>query len=146
MARLLVMAGHIRRGEIEAFEAALLLCDLRGFTDLSNRLPGSRVLELLDSYFDRILPAITREGGEVIKFMGDAVLAAGLIAGLVPVLRAGGGISGGSGSGGTVLPLLAIGPVLLLEHLWSHMQSSATLLRIAICSQRLWREIRPYLH
>ncbi|WGG58358.1 adenylate/guanylate cyclase domain-containing protein [Brucella intermedia] len=70
-----VMAGHIRRGEIEAFEAALLLCDLRGFTDLSNRLPGSRVLELLDSYFDRILPAITREGGEVIKFMGDAVLA-----------------------------------------------------------------------
>lgn len=44
-----------------------------------------------------------------------AVLAAGLIAGLVPVLRAGGGISGGSGSGGTALPLLAIGPVLLLE-------------------------------
>ena len=70
-----ILAGHIRRGEIESMEAALLLCDLRGFTELSNRLPGSTVLGLLNAYFDKVLPAITREGGEVLKFMGDAVLA-----------------------------------------------------------------------
>jgi adenylate cyclase len=70
-----VMAGHIRRGEVETLEAALMLCDLRGFTELSNRLPGERVLDLLNAYFDRVVPAITHSGGEVIKFMGDAVLA-----------------------------------------------------------------------
>jgi adenylate cyclase len=70
-----VLAGRVRRGQIETLEAALLLCDLRGFTELSNRLPGERVLALLDAYFDRVVPAITAEGGEILKFMGDAVLA-----------------------------------------------------------------------
>ncbi|MDR9807816.1 adenylate/guanylate cyclase domain-containing protein [Rhizobium hidalgonense] len=70
-----ILAGRIRRDEIESMQAALLLCDLRGFTELSNRLPGSTALGLLNAYFDRIIPAITREGGELLKFMGDAVLA-----------------------------------------------------------------------
>ena len=69
-----VMAGRIRRGEVETLEAALLLCDMRGFTAMSNRLPGLRVIQLLDAYFDCVVPAITEAGGEVIKFMGDAVL------------------------------------------------------------------------
>ncbi|MBX4891942.1 adenylate/guanylate cyclase domain-containing protein [Rhizobium bangladeshense] len=70
-----ILAGRVRRGEIESMQAALLLCDLRGFTELSNQLPGSTVLGLLNAYFDRIVPAITSEGGELLKFMGDAVLA-----------------------------------------------------------------------
>jgi adenylate cyclase len=70
-----VLAGHIQRGEVETLEAALMLCDLRGFTELSNRLPSERVLQLLNAYFDCVVPAITQAGGEVIKFMGDAVLA-----------------------------------------------------------------------
>jgi adenylate cyclase len=70
-----VLAGHIRRGEVETLEAALMLCDLRGFTELSNRLPSERVLQLLNAYFDCVVPAIIQAGGEVIKFMGDAVLA-----------------------------------------------------------------------
>jgi adenylate cyclase len=70
-----ILAGHIRRGNVETMEAALLLCDLRGFTDLSNRLPGTRMLKLLDIYFDRIVPPIVEGGGEILKFMGDAVLA-----------------------------------------------------------------------
>ena len=70
-----VLEGHIRRGEVETLEAALMLCDLRGFTELSNRLPSKRVLQLLDAYFDCVVPAINEAGGEVIKFMGDAVLA-----------------------------------------------------------------------
>jgi adenylate cyclase len=70
-----ILAGRIRQGEIETMEAALLLCDLRGFTELSNRLADDKVLELLNAYFDIVVPAITGQGGEVLKFMGDAVLA-----------------------------------------------------------------------
>jgi adenylate cyclase len=70
-----ILAGHVQRGDIETLEAALMICDLRGFTDLSNRHPEARVLELLNIYFDQIVPAITDAGGEILKFMGDAVLA-----------------------------------------------------------------------
>jgi adenylate cyclase len=70
-----ILAGHIRRGSVETLETALLLCDLRGFTDLSNRLSSAHILKLLDTYFDHIIPPIIAGGGEVLKFMGDAVLA-----------------------------------------------------------------------
>jgi adenylate cyclase len=70
-----ILAGHVRRGDVETLEAALMICDLRGFTDLSNRHPAERTLELLNVYFDQIVPAITDAGGEILKFMGDAVLA-----------------------------------------------------------------------
>ena len=70
-----ILAGQIRRGQLESLEAALLLCDLRGFTELSNRLPAERVAQLLDVYFDRLVPVIIGHGGEIVKFMGDAVLA-----------------------------------------------------------------------
>jgi adenylate cyclase len=70
-----ILAGHVRRGDVETLEAALLLCDLRDFTALSNRLPVGRVLELLNDYFDCVVPAIVNGGGEILKFMGDAVLA-----------------------------------------------------------------------
>jgi adenylate cyclase len=70
-----ILAGGTRRGQTESLEAALLLCDLRDFTGLSNRLPGDQVLELLNGYFDRVIPSIVDAGGEVLKFMGDAVLA-----------------------------------------------------------------------
>ncbi len=70
-----ILAGKIRQGEIETMQAALLLCDMKGFTELSNRLPDEKVLELLNAYFDVVIPAITGNGGEVLKFMGDAALA-----------------------------------------------------------------------
>lgn len=70
-----ILAGHIRRGQMETLHTALMLCDMRGFTSLSNRLPGARMLELLDLYFDQVLPAVAGAGGEILKFMGDAVLA-----------------------------------------------------------------------
>jgi adenylate cyclase len=56
-------------------DAALFLCDLRGFTALSDRLPSDRVLALLNVYFDQVVPVIEAAGGEILKFMGDAVLA-----------------------------------------------------------------------
>ena len=70
-----ILAGHIRRGDVETLDAALMLCDLRGFTALSNQLPEEGVLELLNAYFDRVIPAIVDSDGEILKFMGDAVLA-----------------------------------------------------------------------
>jgi adenylate cyclase len=70
-----ILAGHVQRGDVETIEAALMLCDMRDFTGISNRLPSERVLGLLNGYFDQVLPAISRHGGEVLKFIGDAVLA-----------------------------------------------------------------------
>jgi adenylate cyclase len=70
-----ILAGRIRQGEIETMEAALLLCNLHDFTELSNRLPADRALELLDVYFEMVVPAIMHQGGEVLKFTDDGVLA-----------------------------------------------------------------------
>jgi adenylate cyclase len=70
-----VLAGQIRRGQVESLEAALMICDLRDYTEVTNCLPGGKVLELLDSYFHRVVPAITEGGGEIVKFMSGAVLA-----------------------------------------------------------------------
>ena len=70
-----ILAGYVRRGHVESLNAALMLCDMRGFTALSDRLPETRVLELLNIYFDQIVPPIVEAGGEILKFMGDAVLA-----------------------------------------------------------------------
>jgi adenylate cyclase len=70
-----ILSGHTRRGDVESLEAALMFCDMRGFTELSNRLPGERVLELLNIYFDQVIPAVTEGGGEILKFMGDGMLA-----------------------------------------------------------------------
>ena len=53
----------------------MLLCDLRGFTAWSGAQPCAQVIAMLNGYFDRVVPAITDAGGEVVKFMGDAVLA-----------------------------------------------------------------------
>jgi adenylate cyclase len=70
-----ILAGHIRRGDMQLVDAALMFCDLRGFTQLSNRVANARIIELLNLYFDQIVPAINAEGGEVLKFMGDGILA-----------------------------------------------------------------------
>ncbi|MBV8472986.1 MAG: adenylate/guanylate cyclase domain-containing protein [Hyphomicrobiales bacterium] len=70
-----VLDGHIRRGHVETLQAALFMCDLRDFTRMSNRLPPAEVLDRLNGYFDQVVPAITARGGEILKFMGDAVLA-----------------------------------------------------------------------
>lgn len=70
-----VLSGHVRRGDVETLEAALMFCDMHGFTDLSNRLSSERVLELLNIYFDEVVPSVTQCGGEILKFMGDGLLA-----------------------------------------------------------------------
>ena len=70
-----VLDGRIRREDTETISAAVWMSDLRGFTALSDRLPADMLLELLGDYFTVVVAAVREEGGEVLKFIGDAVLA-----------------------------------------------------------------------
>jgi len=70
-----VLQGQIKRGSGETIRAAIWFSDLKSFTALSERLPGQMLIDTLNAYFDAITPAIKTEGGEVLKFIGDAVLA-----------------------------------------------------------------------
>lgn len=70
-----IMDGQIRRGHTETMHAAIWLSDLRGFTALSDRLPAETVVDILNHYFDCQVTAIREHGGEVLKYMGDGLLA-----------------------------------------------------------------------
>ena len=76
-----ILAGHIRRGDIEEIHAAIWLSDMRGFTALADSLPPSVLIDLLNRYFDCQVPVILEHGAEVLKFMGDGLLAIFAIAG-----------------------------------------------------------------
>ncbi|MFO0988718.1 MAG: adenylate/guanylate cyclase domain-containing protein [Alphaproteobacteria bacterium] len=70
-----VLTGQIRRGSGETIRAVIWFSDLRGFTPLSDRLPRDMLIALLNGYFDCVGGAIAAAGGEILKFIGDAVLA-----------------------------------------------------------------------
>ena len=70
-----VLAGAIRRGDRRRIEAAILFSDLRGFTALSERLDEAALFAALDRYFEAVVEAVRAEGGDVLKFLGDGVLA-----------------------------------------------------------------------
>jgi adenylate cyclase len=70
-----IMGGQIRRGHTETMNAAIWLSDLRGFTALSDRLPAETVVDILNRYFDCQVAAINKHGGDVLKYMGDGLLA-----------------------------------------------------------------------
>ncbi len=70
-----VLEGIIKRGMGETIRAVIWFCDLRDFTSLSERLPRDTLIALLNEYFGRICSALDAHAGEVLKFMGDALLA-----------------------------------------------------------------------
>jgi adenylate cyclase len=70
-----VLAGDIQRGQGHAIEAVVWFSDIRGFSQLSNTLPSSEVIELLNAYFDVMAEPIKARGGEILKFLGDGLLA-----------------------------------------------------------------------
>ncbi len=70
-----VLAGRLRRETGETIRAALVFADLRGFTELSESTEPKEVIAALDAWFDRIAGAVHAYGGEVLKFIGDGVLA-----------------------------------------------------------------------
>jgi adenylate cyclase len=82
-----ILAGQIRRGHAEEMQAAIWLSDLRGFTALSDRLVPETVVDILNQYFDCQVPVIREHGGEILKFMGDGLLA------VFPIAKDGGNLS-----------------------------------------------------
>ncbi|MCR9214087.1 MAG: adenylate/guanylate cyclase domain-containing protein [Proteobacteria bacterium] len=70
-----VLTGDIKRGTGEAIRAAIWFCDLKGFTAASETLESHALMDLLNAYFDTVTDAIEAHEGEILKFIGDAVLA-----------------------------------------------------------------------
>ena len=69
-----VYAGEIRRGDGNTIRSVLFMSDLRGFTSLSDRIPLEFLIAVLNDYFEAISGPIHAHGGEVLKYIGDAVL------------------------------------------------------------------------
>lgn len=70
-----IIDGTVHRGQVTRVRAAMLLADLRGFTHLSTRMPPEGTAEVINRYYDVVVPAVNAHGGEVLKYIGDAVLA-----------------------------------------------------------------------
>lgn len=70
-----ILSGEIRRGSLREIDAVILFMDLRGFTALADRYDGGAMAGLLNGYFERIVPPVVENGGEILKYMGDGILA-----------------------------------------------------------------------
>ena len=64
----------IKRGDADVIHAALWFSDLRNFTHLSETLEPDQVLAMLNEYFEFVAAAVTAQGGEILRFIGDAML------------------------------------------------------------------------
>src|SRR6266545_1006952 len=71
----LILAGATRRGSGTTVRAAIMICDLRDFTRISDNWPRDDAIDLLNGYFDAMSEPIARHGGEILKFIGDGLLA-----------------------------------------------------------------------
>ena len=71
-----VFAGTVQRGEVQSVDAIVFFTDLRGFTALADITPGKELIALLDECFECMVAPVVKRGGEVLKFMGDGLLAA----------------------------------------------------------------------
>lgn len=69
-----ILNGQVKRGDGDRIEAAFWYSDLRGFTGLSERLPTAELLHLLNDYFEYCAAASAARGGEILQFIGDAIL------------------------------------------------------------------------
>lgn len=69
-----VLAGKIIRGQGEFIDAALWLCDLRNFTSMTEEIGSESMIDVMNDYFDCMADAVWAENGEILKFMGDAML------------------------------------------------------------------------
>ncbi|HXW29007.1 MAG TPA: adenylate/guanylate cyclase domain-containing protein [Xanthobacteraceae bacterium] len=83
-----VLNGQIRRGTGEEITAVLWSSDLRGFTARSDRLPERRTIAILNALFDAQAQVIHDHGGEILKFIGDGLLAIFAIDDTVPARQA----------------------------------------------------------
>lgn len=69
-----VLAGMIKRGDADIINAALWFSDLRNFTHITETLAADQVIGMLNDYFEFVAAAVTAHGGEILRFIGDAML------------------------------------------------------------------------
>ena len=70
-----VLAGRIQRGVAERLEAVLWFSDLRGYTAISDSSEPDEIIPLLNDYADAAITSIDEQGGDVLKLIGDGILA-----------------------------------------------------------------------
>jgi adenylate cyclase len=70
-----VHAGVVERGSVESIRAVLWYADIRGFTPLADTTPGPVLVEMLDEIFETLTAALRPHGAQVLKFLGDGMLA-----------------------------------------------------------------------
>jgi len=70
-----VLTGQIERGSADSIRAVIWFSDLRGFTRLADRLPRQAVIEMLDDYLEAMARPLRDNQGQILKFMGDGLLA-----------------------------------------------------------------------
>jgi adenylate cyclase len=70
-----VHAGVVERGSVESIRAVLWYADIRGFTPLADATPGPVLIEMLDDVFEALTAALRPRGAQVLKFLGDGMLA-----------------------------------------------------------------------
>jgi adenylate cyclase len=69
-----VLAGRIQRGDMENFESVVWFSDIRGFSAMSSIMQPEEIIEVLNTYYETIIPVVREYGGEVLKFLGDGLL------------------------------------------------------------------------
>ena len=70
-----ILSGQIRRGNAETIDAAIWYGDLRGFTAMSESLSREAMIDVLNAYFETMATPVQSHGGQVLKFIGDGMLA-----------------------------------------------------------------------
>lgn len=78
-----ILGGQVQRGSVERIAAVVMVADLRGFTALADRTPAETLVAWLNEYLAAIVGDIDAAGGEVLKYLGDGLLA------IFPLDRAG---------------------------------------------------------
>jgi adenylate cyclase len=71
----MVLSGQIKQGDVKSMDAAIWFSDLRGFTSMSSTLTPEVLIATLNKYFAALGPVFDQTGGEILKFIGDAILA-----------------------------------------------------------------------
>ncbi len=70
-----VLAGRIERGVAEQISSVIWFSDLKGFTKITDTAPPHDIIPLLNDYADAVVSSIHEKGGEVLKLIGDGILA-----------------------------------------------------------------------
>jgi adenylate cyclase len=108
-----IMAGAVQRGDVRHLKAAMLIADLRGFSRLTDELPEERIVELLNAFFDLVVPGVLTGGGDILKYVGDAVIAIFPVTGDDPTSACGSALTAAQ----TALAALQAAPQEIQQHI-----------------------------